>query len=103
MNKRSIAKLFNQAPKGVWTTITTDPVRLSEASFNNTEESREQINELVNQYINKYLTKAVQKKIPGLRAIVDWSNNGAPLDRPAVAYMEVFRLGTKFVLILHVM
>jgi hypothetical protein len=99
MNKRSIAKAFNEAPKGQWTTITTEEIVLAKVEISSAEE----MNQLVGKYIDTFLTKAVQKKIPGLKAIVNWPSGDAPLVNPTVSRMEVFRMSaSKYVLLLRV-
>ena len=102
MNKRSIAKAFNEAPKGGWTTIASEPIKLTTAFYKDNAESREEINTHLEKYINTFLTTAVQKKITGLKVIVSWPP-GETAFRPYVDKMEVFRIGNKYVLLVHVL
>ena len=101
MNKRSIAKAFNEAPKGFWTTIMSEPIKLTNSFFKSEEESREEINIHIQKYLDTFLTTAVLKKISGLKAIVNWPAGDTPF-RPYVDRMEVFRLGNKYILLVHV-
>lgn len=102
MNKRSIAKAFNEAPKGEWTTIASEPIKLTNAFFKSEDESRAEINIHIQKYLETFLTKAVLKKVSGLKVIVNWPAGDIPF-RPYVDRMEVFRLGTKYVLLVHVL
>lgn len=101
MNKRSIAKAFNEALKGVWTTIAAEPIKLTNSFYLDEEESRQEINTHIDKYIDLFLTKAVQKKITGLKTLVTWPGDGSPF-RPYVDRMEVLRLGNKYILLMHV-
>lgn len=103
MNKRSIAKAFNEAPKGEWTTIASEPIKLTNAFFNREEESREEINIHIQKYLDTFLTKAVMKKVSGLKVVVNWPASDEEPFRPYVDRMEVFRLGNKYVLLAHVL
>jgi hypothetical protein len=102
MNKRSIAKAFNGAPKGAWTTIASEPIKLTNAFFKSEDESRAEIDVHIQKYLETFLTKAVLKKVSGLKIIVTWPGGDEPF-RPYVDRMEVFRLGTKYVLLVHVL
>lgn len=102
MNKRSVAKAFNEAKINQWTTITSEKIKLTNGFFESEEESREEINTYIDQYINFFLTKAVQKKVTGLKGLVTWPLAGTPF-KPVVSKMEVFRMSAnKYVLLLHV-
>ena len=96
MNKRSIAKAFNEAPKDVWTTIVSEPVKLTNAFFKNEAESKEEIDVHIAKYIDTFLTKSVQKKLVGLEIVVQWPTGDIPF-RPYVDRVKVFRLGNKYV------
>lgn len=102
MNKRSIAKAFREAPKGEWTTITSEPIKLTSGSYEDNEESREEINIHIQKYLDTFLTRAVMKKVSGLKVIVNWAGGDIPF-RPYVDRMQVFRFGSKYVLLVHVL
>lgn len=103
MNKRSIAKKFNDAKIGEWSDITTERIKLTAASFTESEESRQEINVQIDKYINTFLTKSVQKKIHGLKVLVNWPTNSSPFN-PVVDGVEVFRITkSKYVMLIHVM
>ena len=101
MNKRSVAKAFNEAEKGKWTVITTKEIKLTNGFFKHSEESEEEINIHIRTYIDTFLTKAVQKKIVGLTANIHWPYDGVPF-RPYVDKIKVFRLGSKYVAVINV-
>lgn len=101
MSKRTVAKAFNEAKIGTWSTITSEEIKLTNAFFESEEESREEINKLIVQYVDSFLTKAVQKKIFGLKALVNWPIDGARY-KPIVSNMEVLRISAnKYVLLIH--
>ena len=104
MNRRSLAKKFNDASKDVWTTVTTERIKLTSASFTEqSEESRQEINVQVDKYIDTFLTKAVKKKIHGLKVQVIWPTDGTPFN-PVVDRVEVFRVSAnKYIMLIHVM
>ena len=102
MNKRNIAKAFNEAPKGIWVDILPKAVQLSTKTFESSEESRQEINTLVDKFINTYLSKAVQKKTPGLKVQVRWPKEGG-LENPQITRVEIFRYATgKYVMLIQV-
>ena len=103
MNRRSLAKKFNDAKIGEWSDITTERIKLTAASFTESEESRQEINAQITKYINTFLTKSVQKKIPGLKVLVNWPTDGTPFN-PIVDRMEIFKISAnRAIMLIHVM
>lgn len=102
MNKRSISKIFNEAEIGVWTPIIDEEVMLTDGSFPPDAGSEAEINQLIDEYIQKSLSAAVQKKVIGFKAIVNWPHDGSNL-HPAVKKIEVFRIsGKKYILLMRI-
>lgn len=102
MNKRSISKIFNESGVGVWTPIIDEEVVLTNGSFPPDSGSEAEINKHIAAYIQKSLSEAVQKKIIGLKAVVNWPYDGSNL-RPAVKKIEVFRIsGKKYILLMRI-
>lgn len=102
MNKRSVSKKFNDAEIGVWTPIIDEEVVLTNASFTPNSEVEVEINKHIAVYIQKSLSTAVQKKIIGLKAVVNWPYDGSNL-HPVVKKIEVFRIsGKKYILLMRI-
>jgi hypothetical protein len=99
MNKRNIAKKFNEAPIGVWTDIVHEKVQLSNKSFS---ESEKEIDALINKHFDTFFTKAILKKVVGAKNIIIWPSDGS-LFNPVVDRVEVFRVSSnKYILLVRV-
>lgn len=102
MNKKSVSKNFNNATPGEWTTIIDEKIKLTNAFFTHSPESEAEINVHVDKYLQMFLSKAVQRKIIGLKVLVNWPVGDVPL-RPVVTKVEVFKVtGTKYILLMHI-
>ena len=103
MNKRSVSRKFNDAKIGEWSDITTERIKLTAASFTESEESRQEINLLIDKYFTVFFTKAIMKKVIGLKTIVIWPTDGSPFN-PVVDRVEVFRVSAnKYIILIRVL
>lgn len=102
MNKRSIAKKFNEAEIGQWSDIMTEKIKLTNASFTESEESKQEINAHFAKYYDTFFTKAILKKVIGSKTIVVWPTDGTPF-KPVVDRVEVFRVSaSKYIMLIRV-
>ena len=102
MNKRSIAKAFNEAPHNVFTQLPVPDLVLTKAPVSDTPEARAELNFAVQKYVDTFFTKAVQKKITFTKTLVTWPHSNTTLFKPYVHKVEVFRYGNKYVMLIVV-
>ena len=103
MNKRFIANVFKNAKIGEWSDIVSEKIKLTNASFTESEESRQEINRLIDKYFTVFFTKAIMKKVIGLKTIVIWPPDGSPFN-PVVDRVEVFRVSAnKYIMLIRVL
>ena len=102
MNKRSIAKAFNEAAHNVFTQLPVEQLLLTKGPVFNTPDGVATINSSIKKFFDMFFTSAVQKKIVFTKTIVTWPHDDKTPFNPYVHKVEVFRYGNKYIMLILV-